>query len=160
MFFSFRPFSSSSLRLLDSVWVISLKGLFSRNPDDVNQCSVSLPYSIAVSCLCWVGSLLLTQQSVLLDLRGKKKHQPNLQMTPCLFCVSNLKNFDTFCAFVSILFIHLSLSDPEWGSCSLGVFICLACSGVHRNIPSIGKVKSLRLSRWEDSEVQVLMMFL
>ncbi|XP_056315198.1 arf-GAP with dual PH domain-containing protein 2 [Danio aesculapii] len=46
--------------------------------------------------------------------------------------------------------------NPEWGSCSLGVFICLACSGVHRSIPTIGKVKSLRLSRWEDSEVQFL----
>lgn len=47
------------------------------------------------------------------------------------------------------------LPGPEWGSCSLGVFICLGCSGIHRNIPDIGKVKSLTLSRWEDSEVQV-----
>ncbi|KAG7491452.1 hypothetical protein MATL_G00003870 [Megalops atlanticus] len=47
-------------------------------------------------------------------------------------------------------------ADPEWGSCSLGVFICLACSGIHRNLPDIGKVKSLRLSRWEDSEVQFM----
>ncbi|XP_057193153.1 arf-GAP with dual PH domain-containing protein 1 isoform X2 [Triplophysa rosa] len=46
--------------------------------------------------------------------------------------------------------------NPEWGSCSLGVFICLGCSGIHRNIPSIGKVKSLCLSRWEDSEVQFM----
>uniref|UniRef100_A0A4W4E8S5 ArfGAP with dual PH domains 1 n=1 Tax=Electrophorus electricus TaxID=8005 RepID=A0A4W4E8S5_ELEEL len=46
--------------------------------------------------------------------------------------------------------------DPEWGSCSLGVFICLICSGIHRNIPDIGKVKSLRLSCWEDSEVEFM----
>lgn len=45
--------------------------------------------------------------------------------------------------------------DPEWGSCSLGIFICLACSGIHRNIPN-GKVKSLTLSRWEDSEVEFM----
>lgn len=45
--------------------------------------------------------------------------------------------------------------DPEWGSCSLGIFICLACSGIHRNIPD-GKVKSLTLSRWEDSEVEFM----
>ncbi|XP_012692870.1 arf-GAP with dual PH domain-containing protein 1 [Clupea harengus] len=45
---------------------------------------------------------------------------------------------------------------PEWGSCSLGVFICLGCSGIHRNIPDIGKVKSLTLSHWEDSEVQFM----
>ncbi|KAJ8406647.1 hypothetical protein AAFF_G00295630 [Aldrovandia affinis] len=47
-------------------------------------------------------------------------------------------------------------ADPEWGSCSLGVFICLGCSGIHRNIPDIGKVKSLSLSRWEDSEVEFM----
>uniref|UniRef100_A0A7N6AHN0 ArfGAP with dual PH domains 1 n=1 Tax=Anabas testudineus TaxID=64144 RepID=A0A7N6AHN0_ANATE len=46
--------------------------------------------------------------------------------------------------------------DPGWGSCSLGVFICLACSGIHRNIPSISKVKSLRLSRWEDDEIRFM----
>ncbi|KAL7890778.1 hypothetical protein AOLI_G00002540 [Acnodon oligacanthus] len=46
--------------------------------------------------------------------------------------------------------------DPEWGSCSLGVFICLTCSGIHRNLPDHAKVKSLRLSRWEDSEVQFM----
>ncbi|XP_007238189.1 arf-GAP with dual PH domain-containing protein 1 [Astyanax mexicanus] len=46
--------------------------------------------------------------------------------------------------------------DPEWGSCSLGVFICLACSGIHRNFQSPAKVKSVRLSRWEDSEVQFM----
>uniref|UniRef100_A0A3B3TZ45 ArfGAP with dual PH domains 1 n=2 Tax=Poecilia latipinna TaxID=48699 RepID=A0A3B3TZ45_9TELE len=46
--------------------------------------------------------------------------------------------------------------DPGWGSCSLGVFICLDCSGIHRNIPEICKVKSLRLSHWEDQEVQFM----
>lgn len=54
--------------------------------------------------------------------------------------------------------IHPSIppSDPSWGSCSLGVFICVQCSGIHRNIPDIGmKVKSLSLSRWEDQEVKV-----
>lgn len=45
--------------------------------------------------------------------------------------------------------------DPGWGSCSLGVFICLDCSGIHRNIPDISKIKSLSLSHWEDHEVQV-----
>lgn len=45
--------------------------------------------------------------------------------------------------------------DPGWGSCSLGVFICLDCSGIHRNILNINKVKSLSLSHWEDHEVQV-----
>lgn len=46
--------------------------------------------------------------------------------------------------------------DPEWGSCSLGVFVCLTCSGIHRNLPDMSKVKSLRLSRWEDQEVEFM----
>lgn len=47
--------------------------------------------------------------------------------------------------------------DPSWGSCSVGVFICVQCSGIHRNIPDIGmKVKSLGLSRWEDQEVKFM----
>ncbi|KAF7205150.1 arf-GAP with dual PH domain-containing protein 1 [Nothobranchius furzeri] len=45
---------------------------------------------------------------------------------------------------------------PTWGSCSVGVFICLDCSGIHRNIPEISKVKSLRLSHWEDHEIQFM----
>ncbi|XP_010903321.1 arf-GAP with dual PH domain-containing protein 1 isoform X2 [Esox lucius] len=49
------------------------------------------------------------------------------------------------------------MPDPSWGSCSLGVFICVQCSGIHRNIPEIGmKVKSLSLSRWEDQEVEFM----
>ncbi|XP_028830083.1 arf-GAP with dual PH domain-containing protein 1 isoform X2 [Denticeps clupeoides] len=46
--------------------------------------------------------------------------------------------------------------DPEWGSCSLGVFICLGCSGIHRSIPEISKVKSLSLAGWNDTEVQFM----
>ncbi|XP_027714506.1 arf-GAP with dual PH domain-containing protein 2-like isoform X2 [Vombatus ursinus] len=32
--------------------------------------------------------------------------------------------------------------DPDWASYKLGIFICLNCSGVHRNFPEISKVKS------------------
>ncbi|XP_006270296.1 arf-GAP with dual PH domain-containing protein 1 [Alligator mississippiensis] len=46
--------------------------------------------------------------------------------------------------------------DPDWASYTLGVFICLSCSGIHRNIPSISKVKSLRMDHWEVAQVQFL----
>ncbi|XP_061868316.1 arf-GAP with dual PH domain-containing protein 1 isoform X1 [Colius striatus] len=46
--------------------------------------------------------------------------------------------------------------DPDWASSTLGVFICLSCSGIHRNIPSISKVKSLKLDQWDDAQVQFL----
>ncbi|XP_027536652.1 arf-GAP with dual PH domain-containing protein 1-like isoform X1 [Neopelma chrysocephalum] len=46
--------------------------------------------------------------------------------------------------------------DPDWASSTLGVFICLSCSGIHRNIPSISKVKSLKMDHWDDAQVQFL----
>ncbi|XP_006154424.2 arf-GAP with dual PH domain-containing protein 2, partial [Tupaia chinensis] len=47
-------------------------------------------------------------------------------------------------------------ADPDWASYKLGVFICLNCSGVHRNFPDISKVKSVRLDFWEDSIVEFM----
>ncbi|KAG2463821.1 ADAP1 protein, partial [Polypterus senegalus] len=45
---------------------------------------------------------------------------------------------------------------PEWASSTLGIFICHTCSGIHRNISEVSKVKSLTLARWEDGEVQFM----
>ncbi|XP_006891126.1 PREDICTED: arf-GAP with dual PH domain-containing protein 2-like [Elephantulus edwardii] len=47
-------------------------------------------------------------------------------------------------------------ADPDWASYKLGIFICLNCSGVHRNFPDITKVKSLRLDFWDDSVVEFM----
>ncbi|KAM7394089.1 hypothetical protein PAMP_020909 [Pampus punctatissimus] len=44
--------------------------------------------------------------------------------------------------------------DPDWASYTLGIFVCLNCSGMHRNLPAVSKVKSIRLDRWEDSLVE------
>ncbi|XP_028355684.1 arf-GAP with dual PH domain-containing protein 1 isoform X2 [Physeter macrocephalus] len=46
--------------------------------------------------------------------------------------------------------------DPDWASYTLGVFICLSCSGIHRNIPQVSKVKSVRLDTWEDAQVEFM----
>uniref|UniRef100_A0A8C2ZWQ5 ArfGAP with dual PH domains 1 n=1 Tax=Cyclopterus lumpus TaxID=8103 RepID=A0A8C2ZWQ5_CYCLU len=54
--------------------------------------------------------------------------------------------------------LHLSLccvADPEWASYTLGVFVCLSCSGLHRNIVQISKVKSVLLDPWSSSELEV-----
>ena len=62
-----------------------------------------------------------------------------------------------FSSFSQCKLCNMSLlTEPDWASYTLGVFVCLNCSGMHRNLPSVSKVKSIRLDRWEDSLVQVL----
>ncbi|KAJ6659801.1 hypothetical protein lerEdw1_018517 [Lerista edwardsae] len=46
--------------------------------------------------------------------------------------------------------------DPDWASHTLGVFICLNCSGSHRNIPHVSKVKSVCLDEWEPAQVEFM----
>ncbi|XP_053939262.1 arf-GAP with dual PH domain-containing protein 2 isoform X2 [Cuculus canorus] len=46
--------------------------------------------------------------------------------------------------------------DPEWASYKLGIFICLNCSGIHRNLPEISKVKSLQLDFWESNLIEFM----
>lgn len=48
-----------------------------------------------------------------------------------------------------------SFSEPEWASCKLGVFVCMNCSGTHRDLPGISRIKSIRLDNWEDDLVEV-----
>lgn len=51
----------------------------------------------------------------------------------------------------------LSFEDPDWASYTLGIFVCLNCSGTHRNLPAISRIKSIRLDFWDDELVQVKM---
>ena len=48
-------------------------------------------------------------------------------------------------------------SEPKWVSSSLGVFICIKCSGIHRSLGvHISKVLSLNLDEWTDEQVDAL----
>ncbi|XP_029014810.1 arf-GAP with dual PH domain-containing protein 1-like [Betta splendens] len=47
-------------------------------------------------------------------------------------------------------------ADPEWASYTLGVFMCHGCSGHHRTIAQISKVKSILLDPWRAAELQVM----
>ncbi|KAM4530721.1 arf-GAP with dual PH domain-containing protein 1-like [Odontesthes bonariensis] len=47
-------------------------------------------------------------------------------------------------------------ADPEWASYTLGLFVCQSCSGLHRNIAQISKVKSLLLDPWSFSELEFM----
>lgn len=46
--------------------------------------------------------------------------------------------------------------EPDWASYTLGIFLCLNCSGMHRNIPAVSRVKSIRLDLWDDSLVEFM----
>ncbi|XP_078136760.1 arf-GAP with dual PH domain-containing protein 2-like isoform X1 [Sander vitreus] len=46
--------------------------------------------------------------------------------------------------------------EPDWASYTLGVFVCLNCSGLHRNLPAVSKVKSIHLDFWDDSLVEFM----
>jgi stromal membrane-associated protein len=41
------------------------------------------------------------------------------------------------------------VKGPRWASTNLGIFICIKCSGIHRNMGvHISKVKSVSLDQW------------
>lgn len=46
---------------------------------------------------------------------------------------------------------YIGNSNPNWASISNGVFLCLACSGLHRGLGvHISQVRSLTLDSWTE----------
>uniref|UniRef100_A0A3B4BHP0 Arf-GAP domain-containing protein n=1 Tax=Periophthalmus magnuspinnatus TaxID=409849 RepID=A0A3B4BHP0_9GOBI len=49
---------------------------------------------------------------------------------------------------------------PRWASWNLGVFICIRCAGIHRNLGvHISRVKSVNLDQWTSEQIQVYGLF-
>lgn len=45
---------------------------------------------------------------------------------------------------------------PRWASWNTGVFICIRCAGIHRNLGvHISRVKSVNLDQWTPEQIQV-----
>ncbi|KAF6345672.1 small ArfGAP2 [Rhinolophus ferrumequinum] len=44
---------------------------------------------------------------------------------------------------------------PRWASWNIGVFICIRCAGIHRNLGvHISRVKSVNLDQWTQEQIQ------
>jgi len=47
--------------------------------------------------------------------------------------------------------------DPQWASANLGIFICIVCAGIHRNLGvHISRVRSLMLDIWRPDELEIM----
>ena len=50
--------------------------------------------------------------------------------------------------------VECGMRDPRWASVNLGCFLCLRCSGIHRNLGGQNsKIKSVGLDQWTSKEM-------
>lgn len=58
---------------------------------------------------------------------------------------------------ISILLFYKNIVlGPRWASWNLGIFLCIRCAGIHRNLGvHISKVKSVNLDTWTPEQVAV-----
>uniref|UniRef100_K7FK76 Small ArfGAP2 n=1 Tax=Pelodiscus sinensis TaxID=13735 RepID=K7FK76_PELSI len=48
-------------------------------------------------------------------------------------------------------------AGPRWASWNIGVFICIRCAGIHRNLGvHISRVKSVNLDQWTQEQIQCI----
>ncbi|XP_060072300.1 stromal membrane-associated protein 1-like isoform X2 [Ylistrum balloti] len=54
--------------------------------------------------------------------------------------------------------VDCDAKGPRWASWNLGIFLCIRCAGIHRNLGvHISKVKSVNLDAWTTEQVAMMM---
>lgn len=54
--------------------------------------------------------------------------------------------------------VDCDAKGPRWASWNLGVFLCIRCAGIHRNLGvHISKVKSVNLDTWTPEQIAMMM---
>jgi stromal membrane-associated protein len=72
-----------------------------------------------------------------------------------LVCVRVKFEFENISISWSPFTIFIPLG-PRWASWNLGIFVCITCAGIHRNLGvHISKVKSVNLDAWTPEQVKV-----
>ncbi len=52
--------------------------------------------------------------------------------------------------------VDCDAKGPRWASWNLGIFLCIRCAGIHRNLGvHISKVKSVNLDQWTAEQIAV-----
>ncbi len=74
-------------------------------------------------------------------------------VTSCYLC-----NFIYRGSFRIKAFCSFPVLGPRWASWNLGIFVCIRCAGIHRNLGvHISKVRSVNLDSWTPQQVAVKM---
>ncbi|KAH3694989.1 hypothetical protein DPMN_082436 [Dreissena polymorpha] len=84
--------------------------------------------------------------------RGEKERQKAQQEKFQAILSNLLKDEDNkYC-------VDCDAKGPRWASWNLGVFLCIRCAGIHRNLGvHISKVKSVNLDTWTPEQIAMMM---
>jgi len=65
--------------------------------------------------------------------------------------------YDMMCFYMeSRMPFWCHIAGPRWASWNLGIFLCIRCAGIHRNLGvHISKVKSVNLDSWTSEQIAV-----